>query len=83
MLVMDEQRLLNSSPEYMDQFERLVTRIAAVPAFLYGASVTKKVGYMPIAQVKELPKLSLQNKKNWILRAPALMLLTWEMSGKV
>lgn len=26
MLVMDEQRLLNSSPEYMDQFERLVLR---------------------------------------------------------
>jgi len=26
MLVMDEQRLLNSSPEYMDQFERLVRR---------------------------------------------------------
>jgi beta-galactosidase len=26
MLVMDEQRLLNSSPEYMDQFERLVKR---------------------------------------------------------
>jgi beta-galactosidase len=26
MLVMDEQRLLNSSPEYMDQFERIVKR---------------------------------------------------------
>ena len=26
MLVMDEQRLLNSSPEYMDQFERLLKR---------------------------------------------------------
>nr|HPN59166.1 glycoside hydrolase family 2 TIM barrel-domain containing protein [Chitinophagaceae bacterium] len=26
MLVMDEQRLLNSSPEYMDQFERLIKR---------------------------------------------------------
>lgn len=26
ILVMDEQRLLNSSPEYMDQFERLVRR---------------------------------------------------------
>ncbi len=26
MLVMDEQRLLNSGPEYMDQFERLVKR---------------------------------------------------------
>ena len=26
MLVMDEQRLLNSSPEYVDQFERLIKR---------------------------------------------------------
>lgn len=26
MLVLDEQRLLNSSPEYMDQFERLIRR---------------------------------------------------------
>jgi len=26
MLVMDEQRLLNSSPEYLDQFERLIMR---------------------------------------------------------
>ena len=26
MLVMDEQRLLNSSPEYMSQFERLIKR---------------------------------------------------------
>ena len=26
MLVMDEQRLVNSSPEYMDQFERLIKR---------------------------------------------------------
>ena len=26
MLVMDEQRLLNSSPEYMDQFERILKR---------------------------------------------------------
>ncbi|MET0634788.1 MAG: beta-galactosidase GalA [Chitinophagaceae bacterium] len=26
MLVMDEQRLLNSSPEYLDQFERLIKR---------------------------------------------------------
>jgi beta-galactosidase len=26
MLVMDEQRLLNSSPEYIDQFERLIKR---------------------------------------------------------
>ncbi|TEW63409.1 glycoside hydrolase family 2, partial [Mucilaginibacter phyllosphaerae] len=26
MLVLDEQRLLNSSPEYMDQFERLLKR---------------------------------------------------------
>ena len=26
MLVMDEQRLLNSGPEYMNQFERLVKR---------------------------------------------------------
>ena len=26
MLVMDEQRLLNSSPEYMDQFERIIRR---------------------------------------------------------
>jgi beta-galactosidase len=26
MLVLDEQRLLNSSPEYVDQFKRLILR---------------------------------------------------------
>ncbi len=36
MLVLDENRLLNSSPEYMDQFERLIKRDRNHPSFFCG-----------------------------------------------
>jgi beta-galactosidase len=44
MLVLDEQRLLNSSPEYMDQFERLLKRDRNHPSvFLW--SIGNEEGY--------------------------------------
>ena len=44
MLVLDEQRLLNSSPEYMDQFERLIKRDRNHPSvFLW--SIGNEEGY--------------------------------------
>jgi beta-galactosidase len=44
MLVLDEQRLLNSGPEYMDQFERLVKRDRNHPSvFLW--SIGNEEGY--------------------------------------
>jgi len=45
MLVMDEQRLLNSSPEYMNQFERLIMRDRNHPSvFLW--SIGNEEGYI-------------------------------------
>ncbi|MBE9583308.1 DUF4982 domain-containing protein [Mucilaginibacter sp. JRF] len=47
MLVLDEQRLLNSSPEYMDQFERLIKRDRNHPSvFLW--SIGNEEGYAQI-----------------------------------
>lgn len=47
MLVLDEQRLLNSSPEYMDQFERLVKRDRNHPSvFLW--SIGNEEGYAQV-----------------------------------
>ncbi|POY39408.1 glycoside hydrolase family 2 [Solitalea longa] len=44
MLVLDEQRLLNSSPEYMDQFERLIKKDRNHPSvFLW--SIGNEEGY--------------------------------------
>lgn len=44
MLVLDEQRLLNSSPEYVDQFERLIKRDRNHPSiFLW--SIGNEEGY--------------------------------------
>ena len=45
MLVLDEQRLLNSSPEYLDQFERLIKRDRNHPSvFLW--SIGNEEGYL-------------------------------------
>ncbi len=65
MLVMDEQRLLNSSPEYMDQFERLVKRDRSRPSvfiwsigneegWIHTTSVGKRIAQTFIAKQKEL-----------------------------
>ncbi|HEX2627497.1 MAG TPA: glycoside hydrolase family 2 TIM barrel-domain containing protein, partial [Chitinophagaceae bacterium] len=65
MLVMDEQRLLNSSPEYMDQFERLVKRdrsrasvfmwsIGNEEGWIHTTSVGKRIAQTFIAKQKEL-----------------------------
>lgn len=45
MLVMDEQRLLNSSPEYMDQFERLIKRDRNHPS-VFMWSIGNEEGYI-------------------------------------
>ena len=65
MLVMDEQRLLNSSPEYMDQFERLIKRDRNHPSvfmwsigneegWLHTSTVGKRVALSLLAKQKEL-----------------------------
>ncbi|WP_121352668.1 beta-galactosidase GalA [Flavisolibacter nicotianae] len=65
MLVLDEQRLLNSSPEYMDQFERLIRRDRNHPSvflwsigneegWLHTTSIGKRVAQTLIARQKEL-----------------------------
>ncbi|HRX94192.1 MAG TPA: beta-galactosidase GalA [Chitinophagaceae bacterium] len=65
MLVMDEQRLLNSSPEYMDQFERLLKRDRNRPSvfmwsigneegWIHTQSTGKRIAQTFIAKQKEL-----------------------------
>jgi beta-galactosidase len=65
MLVMDEQRLLNSSAEYMNQFERLVKRdrsrasvflwsIGNEEGWIHTTSVGKRLAQTFIAKQKEL-----------------------------
>lgn len=65
MLVMDEQRLLNSSPEYMDQFERLIRRDRNRPSvfmwsigneegWIHTTSIGKRIAQTFIAKQNEL-----------------------------
>lgn len=65
MLVMDEQRLLNSSPEYIDQFERLIRRDRSRPSvfmwsigneegWIHTTSIGKRIAQTLIAKQKEL-----------------------------
>jgi beta-galactosidase len=65
MLVLDETRLLNSSPEYMDQFERLIIRDRSRPSvfmwsigneegYVQRTGVGKRLALSSIAKVKEL-----------------------------
>lgn len=65
MLVMDEQRLLNSSPEYIDQFERLIMRdrsrasvfmwsIGNEEGWIHTNSFGKRIAQTLIAKQKEL-----------------------------
>ncbi len=65
MLVMDEQRLLNSSPEYMDQFERLVKRdrsrasvfmwaIGNEEGWIHTTSIGKRIAQTFINRLKQL-----------------------------
>lgn len=65
MLVLDETRLLNSSPEYMDQFERLILRDRSHPSvFMWSigneeglvqlTSVGKRLALSSMAKLKEL-----------------------------
>ncbi|HNU14022.1 MAG TPA: beta-galactosidase GalA, partial [Chitinophagaceae bacterium] len=65
MLVMDEQRLLNSSPEYMDQFERLIRRDRSRPSvfmwsigneegWIHTTSIGKRIAQTFIAKQNEL-----------------------------
>ena len=65
MLVMDEQRLLNSSPEYMDQWERLIRRDRNHPSvfmwsigneegWVQGNTTGKRIAQTLLAKQKEL-----------------------------
>jgi beta-galactosidase len=65
MLVLDEQRLLNSSPEYMNQFERLVKRdrsrasvflwsIGNEEGWIHTTTVGKRIAQTFITKQKEL-----------------------------
>lgn len=65
MLVMDEQRLLNSGPEYMNQFERLVKRdrnhasvfmwsIGNEEGWIHTTSHGKRIAQTYIAKLKQL-----------------------------
>jgi beta-galactosidase len=65
MLVLDEQRLLNSSPEYLDQFERLIKRDRNHPSvFLWSIgneegwiqanSIGKRIAQTLLAKQQEL-----------------------------
>lgn len=65
MLVMDEQRLLNSSPEYMNQFERLIKRdrnhasvfmwsIGNEEGWLQANTTGKRIAQTLLAKQKEL-----------------------------
>ena len=65
MLVMDEQRLLNSSPEYMSQFERLIKRDRNHPSvfmwsigneegWIHTNTIGKRVAQTLLAKQKEL-----------------------------
>lgn len=65
MLVLDEQRLLNSGPEYMNQFERLVKRdrsracvflwsIGNEEGWIHTTTVGKRIAQTFIAKQKEL-----------------------------
>lgn len=65
MLVMDETRLLNSSPEYMDQFERMILRDRNHPSifmwsigneegYVQKSSIGKRIALTMLAKQKEL-----------------------------
>lgn len=65
MLVLDETRLLNSSPEYLDQFERLILRDRSHPSvfmwsigneegYVQKTGVGKRIALSSIAKLKEL-----------------------------
>lgn len=65
MLVLDEQRLLNSSPEYMDQFERLIKRdrnhpcvfiwsIGNEEGWIQTRSIGKRIAQTLLAKQQEL-----------------------------
>ena len=65
MLVLDEQRLLNSSPEYLSQFERLILRDRNHPSvflwsigneegLIHANSVGKRIAQTLLAKQKEL-----------------------------
>jgi beta-galactosidase len=62
MLVMDEQRLLNSSPEYMGQFERLIRRDRNHPCvFIW--SIGNEEGYIQTTGTGKRIALSLMTRQ--------------------
>lgn len=62
MLVLDEQRLLNSSPEYIDQFERLIRRDRNHPSvFLW--SIGNEEGWIQKTEIGKKIALTLLAKQ--------------------
>ncbi len=62
MLVMNETRLLNSSPEYMDQFERLILRDRNHPS-VFMWSIGNEEGYIQWNSIGKRLALSLMAKQ--------------------
>lgn len=62
MLVMDETRLLNSSPEYMDQFERLIRRDRNHPS-VFMWCIGNEEGYVQTKSVGKRLALTLLAKQ--------------------
>lgn len=62
MLVIDEQRLLNSSPEYIDQFERIIRRDRNHPSvFLW--SIGNEEGWIQTTEIGKRIALTLMTKQ--------------------
>ena len=62
MLVIDEQRLLNSSPEYIDQFERIIRRDRNHPSvFLW--SIGNEEGWIQTTEIGKRIALTLMAKQ--------------------
>jgi beta-galactosidase/beta-glucuronidase len=57
MFVLDEQRLLNSSPEYVDQFKRLIKEIEIIHLFFYGLLEMKNKTFKEMSMENELLNL--------------------------
>ncbi len=79
MLVLDETRLLNSSAEYMSQFERLIQRDRNHPS-VFMWSIGNEEGYIHTSPIGKRIALScFKSKRNWILTVLQPMLQMWPM----
>lgn len=63
MLVMDEQRLLNSSPEYLDQFERLIRRDRNHPSVFMWSIGNEEGWIQTTSQGKRIAQTFIQKQR--------------------